>query len=153
MTIGCFNPDLIGITCQQYEDGSWDYSDEMLQDERGVAVAVGEACPLPGGGFGYWRHEKNSNYIYSQKVQENVPVWEPYYQTTPVYGAPQFDTETTDRINEIRSDLDVYVNECQAKFITGEMSFDKWDEYLSTLQRLGVDELVGYYQAYYDSIR
>lgn len=153
MTIGCFNPDLIGITCQQYEDGSWDYSDEMLQDERGVAVAVGEACPLPGGGFGYWRHEKNSNYIYSQKVQENVPVWEPYYQTTPVYGTPQFDTETTDRINEIRSDLDVYVNECQAKFITGEMSFDKWDEYLSTLQRLGVDELVGYYQAYYDSIR
>lgn len=80
-------------------------------------------------------------------------MWEPYYQTTPVYGAPQFDTETTDRINEIRSDLDVYVNECQAKFITGEMSFDKWDEYLSTLQRLGVDELVGYYQAYYDSIR
>ena len=46
-TIGCFNEDLIGITCQQYEDGSWDYSDEMLNDERGVAVAVGDACPLP----------------------------------------------------------------------------------------------------------
>ena len=44
--------------------GTWDYTDEMLHDERGVAVAVGDACPHPGGGFGYWRNEKNSNYIY-----------------------------------------------------------------------------------------
>ena len=124
----------------------------MLNDERGVAVAVGEACPLPGGGFGYWRHEDNSNYIYSNKVQENVPVWEPYYQKDAVYGAPQFASETSDRINEIISDLDVYVNECQAKFITGEMSFDKWDEYVKTTVKLGAEELVGFYQSYYDAL-
>ena len=153
MTVGCFNEDLIGITCQKTEDGRWDYSDEMLNDERGVAVAVGEACPLPGGGFGYWRHEENSNYIYSQKVQENVPVWEPYYQKDEVFTAPLFDVETSDRINEIRTDLDVYVNECQAKFITGEMSFDAWDEYVATTVQLGADELVGYYQTYYDGMQ
>ena len=153
MTVGCFNEDLIGITCQKTEDGRWDYSDEMLNDERGVAVAVGEACPLPGGGFGYWRHEENSNYIYSQKVQENVPVWEPYYQKDEVFTAPLFDVETSDRINEIRTDLDVYVNECQAKFITGEMSFDAWDEYVATTVQLGSDELVGYYQTYYDGMQ
>lgn len=153
MTVGCFNEDLIGITCQQYEDGTWDYTDEMLQDERGVAVAVGDACPLPGGGFGYWRNENNSNYIYSAKVQENVPVWEPYYQTDPVYTAPLFDSETQEKVDEIRTDLDVYVSECQAKFITGEMSFDDWDNYCATLERLGVDELVSYYQAYYDSLQ
>lgn len=151
MTVGCFNDDLIGITCQKLEDGSYDYSDEMLNDKRGVAVAVGEACPLPGGGFGYWRHEKNSNYIYSKKVQENVPIWEPYYQKDPVYGGPQFDSATSDRINEIRTELDVYVQECQAKFITGEMSFDKWDEYVATTVRLSADELAGFYQAYYDA--
>lgn len=151
MTVGCFNEDLIGVTCQKREDGTWDYSDAMLSDERGVAVAVGEACPLPGGGFGYWRHQDNSNYIYSKKVQENVPVWDPYYQKDAVYGAPQFDTATADRVTEIKADLNVYVNECQAKFITGEMSFDKWDEYVATTQQLGADELVGYYQAYYDS--
>ena len=151
MTVGCFNEDLIGVTCQKREDGTWDYTDAMLNDTRGVAVAVGEACPLPGGGFGYWRHPENSNYIYSKKVQENVSVWNPYYQKTPVFGAPQFDTATADRLTEIKTDLDVYVNECQAKFITGEMSFDKWDEYVATTQQLGADELVGYYQAYYDS--
>lgn len=68
MTVGCFNEDLIGVTCQKTESG-WDYSEAMLNDERGVAVAVGDACPLPGGGFGYWRHAENSNYIYSKKVQ------------------------------------------------------------------------------------
>jgi len=151
MTVGCFNDGLLGVTCQKLEDGSWEYSEAMVNDERGVAVAVGEACPLPGGGFGYWRHEENSNYIYSAKVRENVPVWEPYYQKDPVYGSPAFDVETSDRLNEIRSDLDVYVSECQAKFITGEMSFDKWDEFVTTTVRLGADELVGYYQAYYDA--
>lgn len=153
MTVGCFNEDLIGVTCQKTEDGRWDYSEEMLGDERGVAVAVGEACPLPGGGFGYWRHEDNSNYIYSRKVQENVPTWEPYYQKDAVYAAPQFDSETADRLLEIKADLDVYVNECQAKFITGEMSFDKWDEYVKTTVKLGADELVGYYQAAYDAMQ
>lgn len=153
MTIGCFNEDLIGITCQQYEDGTWDYTDEMINDERGVAVAVGDACPLPGGGFGYWRNENNSNYIYSAKVQENVPVWEPYYQKDPVYATPLFDSDTQARVNEIRTDLDVYVSECQAKFITGEMSFDEWDNYCATLESLGIDELVACYQAYYDSLQ
>lgn len=153
MTIGCFNEDLIGKTCQKYEDGSWDYTDEMLQDERGVAVAVGDACPLPGGGFGYWRHEKNSNYIYSKKVQENVSVWEPFYQKDPVYGSPLFDSDTSDKVNQIRTDLDVYVDECQAKFITGEMSFDQWEEYCDTLDTLKVDELVSYYQTYYDNMQ
>lgn len=153
MTVGCFNDDLAGVTCQKKADGTWDYTDAMLNDPRGVAVAVGEACPLPGGGFGYWRNEKNSNYIYSKKVQENVPVWTPYYQATPVYGAPQFDSKTADRLNEIKADLDVYILECQAKFITGEMSFDKWDEYAATTVQLGADELVGYYQAYYDSLQ
>ena len=152
MAIGCFSEDLIGITCQQYEDGSWDYTDAMINDERGVAVAVGDACPLPGGGFGYWRHEGNSNYIYSQKVQENVPVWEPYYQKDPVYGAPQFSSEVADRLSEIKGDLDVYVSECQAKFITGELSFDEWDEYVATCEQLGSEELVGYYQDYIDSL-
>jgi len=152
MTIGCFNEDLIGITCQKYDDGTWDYTDEMLHDERGVAVAVGDACPLPGGGFGYWRNEKNSNYIYSAKVQENVPVWEPYYQKDPVYGTPLFDSDTQKKVDAIRTDLDVYVSECQAKFITGEMSFDAWDDYCATLKSLGVDDLVSYYQDYYDSL-
>lgn len=153
MTVGCFNEDLIGVTCQKKEDGSWDYSDEMINDERGVAVAVGDACPLPGGGFGYWRNENNSNYIYSEKVQENVPVWEPYYQADPVYGTPLFDSQTQEKVDEIKTDLDVYVSECQAKFITGEMSFDNWDDYCATLESLRVDELVSYYQAYYDSLQ
>lgn len=151
MTIGCFNEDLIGITCQKRADGTWDYADAMLNDPRGVAVAVGEACPLPGGGFGYWRHADNSNYIYTKKVQENVPVWDPYYQTTPVFGSPQFDAATADRLNEIRADLDIYVNESQAQFITGELSFDKWDEYVATTKQLGADELVEFYQTYYNS--
>ena len=57
------------------------------------------------------------------------------------------------KVDEIKTDLDVYVSECQAKFITGEMSFDEWDNYCSTLETLGIEELVSYYQTYYDSLQ
>jgi len=63
-----------------------------------------------------------------------------------------FDSDTQKKVDAIRTDLDVYVSECQAKFITGEMSFDAWDDYCATLKSLGVDDLVSYYQDYYDSL-
>lgn len=33
------------------------------------------------------------------------------------------------------------------------MSFDEWDNYCSTLETLRVEELVSYYQTYYDSLQ
>jgi len=46
--------------------------------------------------------------------------------------------------------LDNYVKDASAKFITGEASFDRWGEYIATLQQLGLDEVNAIYQAAYD---
>lgn len=144
--IGGLGELMLGITSQQLPDGSYEYSDEILNDPRGVAVAVGEMCPLPGGGFSYWRNALNSNYIYSDFVKTAVPIYEPYYQKDPSYGYPTFDVQTAERITDIRRDLDVYIQECQAKFITGEMPFDQWDAYVDMVKRMGADTLVEYFQ-------
>ena len=39
--------------------------------------------------------------------------------------------------SSIMTPVNSYVSECATKFITGEMSFDKWDEYLKTLESMG----------------
>ncbi len=149
--VGGLAPELEGITCVKLEDGSYEYADAILNDSRGTAVAVGEMCPLPGGGFGYWRNEFNSNYIYSQFVREAVPTYKPFYQKDQAYGYPTFDSDTAEQVNDIRRDLDVYVLECQAKFITGEMSFDQWDSYVATTQQMGADDLVACFQKMLDA--
>ena len=153
MLIGCFAPSLEGISCVKRDDGSYDYTEAMYQDERGISVTVGEACPLPGGGFPYWRNENNSNYIYSDTVKKAVPVYEPYYQKDPAYGYPVFSVEDAEKVNDIRKDLDLYLNECEAKFITGEMSFNQWDEYVKTCEKLGIKELESYFQSAYNKMK
>lgn len=149
--IGGLAPELEGVTCVQLEDGSYEYTDAILNDPRGTAVAVGEMCPLPGGGFNYWRNDQNSNYIYSKFVKDAVPAYQPYYQKDAAYGMPTFDVDTSQTVTDIRRDLDVYVKECQSKFITGEMSFDQWDEFVAMTQKLGANELVACFQAALDA--
>ena len=151
--IGGLSPELEGITCQKLPDGSYDYADSILTSEKGLSMAVGSMCPLPGGGFPYWRNETNSLFVYSKKVQESVPVYEPYYQTDPAYAYPVFSVEDKEKVDDIRRDLDVYLDECEAKFISGETSFDKWDEYVDTCNKLGIQELQQYFQSAYEKMK
>jgi putative aldouronate transport system substrate-binding protein len=151
--IGGLSPLLEGQTCKKLPDGSYEYSDAILNSPKGTAMAVGEMCPLPGGGFSYWRNVNNSNFIYSAKVRESVPVYQPYYQKAPAYAYPVFSVKDAERVNDIRRDLDVYLDECQAKFITGELSFDKWNEYTATCEKMYIKELEGFFQTAYERMK
>ncbi len=51
------------------------------------------------------------------------------------------------------TDVNTYFREMQAKFVTGQESFDNWDKYVDTMKALGLDELVGVYQSIYDRTR
>lgn len=150
--IGALSESLVGKTAQKLPDGSYDYSDSMLKDTRGISVAVGEVCPLPGGGFPYWRNDKNSNFIYSNTVKKAVPIYQEYYQKDTAYPYPVFSVADAQAVNDIRKDLDIYFAECEAKFITGGMSFDKWDEYVQTCNKMGIQKLESYFQKAYDAI-
>lgn len=56
-----------------------------------------------------------------------------------------FDTETSDRITDLKTVITDYVKAETAKFITGARSLDEYDAYLSELNTLGVDEYLEYY--------
>ncbi|MBO1910483.1 hypothetical protein J4G37_37565, partial [Microvirga sp. 3-52] len=59
--------------------------------------------------------------------------------------------EEQKEINRIRTDIDSYVEQMEAKFITGQEPMENWDKYLETLDKMKVDRLVELYdQAYQD---
>ena len=63
-----------------------------------------------------------------------------------------FSEEQNERIVELRSVIDPYIEAEVAKFITGARSLDEFDAFQSELDGLGIDELEGIYADYYASL-
>ena len=57
-----------------------------------------------------------------------------------------------DLIDMVQSDVNTYYKEMRAKFITGEVSFDQWDEYVDTMYGLGLQDWIDAIQMYYDRV-
>jgi len=51
--------------------------------------------------------------------------------------------EEQERLSVLGTDINKYQSEMEAKFITGQLSIDEnWDKFVSTLKKMGVDEIV-----------
>ncbi|GAB6929145.1 extracellular solute-binding protein [Paenibacillus sp. JCM 10914] len=61
--------------------------------------------------------------------------------------------EETDIMSSIGKDIQDYVTEMEAKFVNGSASFSQWDEYVNTLNKMGLDRYMEVYQAAYDRYR
>ncbi|EOE6379575.1 hypothetical protein ACKO6X_002359 [Enterococcus hirae] len=58
--------------------------------------------------------------------------------------------DEADQIAINATDIRTYVEQMEAKFITGVESLAKWDEYVSTLKSMGLNDFVSTYQNAYD---
>ncbi|MFC0470526.1 extracellular solute-binding protein [Halalkalibacter kiskunsagensis] len=58
--------------------------------------------------------------------------------------------EEQDSVNTIEVDLRSYVEQMEARFITGVEPLSKWDDYVSTIERMNVEEYVQIHQDAYD---
>lgn len=57
-----------------------------------------------------------------------------------------------DEYTDLWTDIDLYVNECRAKFVSGEMNLDTdFDTYLATLKTMGIDRVIEMKQATLDA--
>lgn len=59
--------------------------------------------------------------------------------------------EATETASTYSTDINKYVESCEARFISGDMSLDQWDEYVANLKSMHLDEYVQLYvDAYAD---
>lgn len=62
-----------------------------------------------------------------------------------------YNEDELDEFNEIRTNLQTYVDECKTLFITGGMSLeDDWDDYLNTLESMNYKGFIECAQGVYD---
>lgn len=82
---------------------------------------------------------------------ENVDLYQVPY-AKQAFPSTYFSVEQTDRITELSTDINKYINEMVAGFVVGTYDVDaKWDEFQATLTQMGVEELVEIYQESYDN--
>lgn len=84
------------------------------------------------------------DWIIEQNEKKLVPIAKPPFPR--VYLGNDQQTE----VSALMSDLDTYVKQMEAKFVTGAEPLENWDAYVSQLKKMGSDRIVEIYQAAYD---
>ena len=67
-----------------------------------------------------------------------------------VYPSVLFDIEEIDRISVLKTDIDAYVEQNYANWISKGGIEEEWDAYVEKLKALHVDEYIQIYQQAYD---
>jgi putative aldouronate transport system substrate-binding protein len=106
---------------------------------------------------GHWKFPFSINSFWANLYLEPVEVHlsrnmadrlEKYYKW--VYPSVYFSKAQTDEINKYKADRESYIQQMDAKFITSETPLSEFDNYVRTLNSLGVPEAVKIYQDAYD---
>lgn len=140
-----------GVTYEWNDDDQW-----ILLSEGGLSTTETNAKHAPGVGTNvpmvlteeFYEKEGDNPAIleiYDWSKEELLP-----YARMP-YPQVYFTVEEQERIKTLKPDIDNYFEQMEAKFITGAASIDEqWDEFVDTLDSLGIDEWVEVHQDAYD---
>lgn len=128
-------------------DGYPKYTDLVLNNPNGLSKDRAICAYAPAGSSGrlfqdprYWEqmmayeNQKEAMSILETGSSERVL---PAVTPTP---------EQSERLAAIQSEVDTYVTEMLARYIMGQESFDNYDDYVSTLKSLNVEEAIAIQQ-------
>jgi putative aldouronate transport system substrate-binding protein len=136
---------LYGIKGLTYEinDGVYELTDLINNHPDGIAA--GQAMNALGGRRNFLR---GHSYV-SWEQQWSVPAMKaardarPYHRIDiPFTEGLQIDLADLATVDRYLPDILTYVDENIIKFMIGEQSMEKWDEYVQTVNKLGIDRVI-----------
>ncbi|WP_407271570.1 extracellular solute-binding protein [Radiobacillus sp. PE A8.2] len=144
----------LGIEGETYEwndEGQWQLlsQDGLSTTETNAKHAPGVGTNVPMNLTAEFFEQEGGNptilKIYEWIQEELIP-----YARTP-FPLVYYTEEETEKINTVKPDIKSYFEQMEAKFITGAESIDdSWAEYVSTLEDLGIGDIVDANQSAYD---
>nr|HML46433.1 extracellular solute-binding protein [Clostridia bacterium] len=94
----------------------------------------------------------NLNAAHVLDLEANVArAYTPYLKDS--YPRAKLSAEAQMEASVLFPDIDKYMKESEARFITGDLSLDKFDEYVGNLKKMGVDRYVELYQQAYEAYK
>ena len=87
------------------------------------------------------------------KAKETVGKLLPYAKEVSNLSNLVLSLDEQDEYADIWTDLEKYISQMHGKFITGQEDIETgWDNYLNTLTRIGLEEVLEIYQDAYDAL-
>lgn len=86
---------------------------------------------------------------YSPEVEESMKIWG---KTSTAKTMPliSLTPEESEKLSKIITDIDAYKNTMILKFIVGEESLDKFEDYVAQIEKMGIADALAIEQAAYD---
>lgn len=145
----------MGVEGKTYEmkDGKYRFVQDIANNPNGLTLdqAISRELVAPFTNHPIVREER-----FSWDTGEGLPeVIEAAGQLQPylpkeVWPAFLHTQQENERMIALSNDINKYVAEMRTQFITGKAPMSKWDEYVATIKKMGLDEYMAIYQAAYD---
>lgn len=141
-----------GETYVENEDGSVEYSDLINNNPDGLSYVEAISKYMTWRGVTYPGIVKEEYFKGSEGLESSKAAAEKFVNDRPEEIWPPFNytNEESEIMSSVGTDIEDYVTESQAKFITGKTSFDEWDKYVETVKKVGLDQYMEIYQNAYD---
>lgn len=142
-----------GETYEVNEDGTWDwitgngYGDDVSTVRASATIQGAANHPSIWPDYYYQMNpEADPTGTYSTVETDKVTAL-----GKPALPPMKYSEEETKTIATIKADISDYSTQYAAQVITGELDIDEsWDEYVSTVEAMGISELLDVYRAAYD---
>jgi len=142
------------VTYKEMPNGEFEYTDEITKNPKGLTLdqAISQYLMWPGGYYPGIVKQKFFKGAEGRPTSvDNAKKAEPFtIKIDDVWPSFNYTAEETEELTTIANDITTYVGEMRDKFIIGDESFDKWDEYVSTIQKMNLDRYMEIYKQAYD---
>lgn len=143
-----------GLTYEEDENGKLVYTEHITNHPDGINLdqAVSLYLMWPGGNYpGFVREQffqgAESKPTTRAKAEKALPYAIDQQDIWPRFN---YTLEENDQLTAILTDLDTYITEMRDNFIAGKVSFDKWDDYVKTLEKMGLKQYMEINKAAYE---
>lgn len=142
-----------GITYEE-KDGKLVYTEHITNHPDGINLdqAVSLYLMWPGGNYpGFVREEYFQGAEAQPSTRAKAEKAQPYaIDQNDIWPRFNYTEAESDELVPIQNDIHTYVDEMTANFIAGRESFDNWDQYVETLNKMGLKRYLEINQAAYE---
>lgn len=141
----------MGIEGESYTktaDGKLEFVEEITNNPDGLTYDQALAKYITWLGGSYPGYVQEAYFKGSESLPESLNAGEAArdYVMEEIWSGFNYTQEEQEFMSSVGKDIQDYANEMEAKFVNGSASFSEWDSYISTLEKMGLDEYMRVYQ-------
>ena len=134
----------MGVEDETYyidEDGNYQYTDFVMKNPDGIMFeqVLGAYVPWAGGANPSIASDKYFKGGEMQPITKASADKLYEYRADTIWPSFVWDEKDTDDMVSISTDIDTYLKENRALFVTGKKSFDEWDDYVKGYENMRLD--------------